>query len=633
MAFIPPFQTSWDIKVRDSNRNLVGQLDAFDKASFVPRFNQVGEWAIQLDAKHPMAPLLATPGYGIQAVRTVLDATSAVVVNRVELSGPMRRAERKGKDNLLIVSGKDDLAALSARDGWPMVGIPAFSGNALNDAPLRYYKLNESSGTVITDSSVSAQNGTLNGGVTYSQKGLVDDGAANTCLLFNGSTGYVSVPNTGLPTGASAWTVWCWGILPASNPVTNPRYLWSYGSSNLAQQFAFIRMLTDGTLQAGVLNTTTGGTISLTPAPAKQVIHFYCLRWDGTKLDFFQDGVNVGTNTPTGLSIAAAPVCNIGALTNNTLTWPERLDEWCFVSSALSDARIAFLHALGRSRFANSAYDARTGVCETILRQYVDFNAITAQTDLDNVSRVVPGLALLADGAHGSTVPGNLRFDALITKDNSGALQQLARASNPALGFKVVQAGTALNFTVYVPADKTSNAKFSMELGNLADFDYVIEAPDLDTEGNAVIVGGGGVGTLRIFISGSDAASIGRWGRSETFVDARDTSDIATLVARRDEALAAAKERVSFSAELAPVASMIYGSDYDLGDKVSVSIDGAQITDIIREVRVDLDSKGAETITPTIGSVDARQIVDAMASYRKQQAQTQTRNARLERRQ
>lgn len=629
-VYTPPFQSSYDIKVRDSNRLFVGQLDAFDQASIKPRFNNVGEWALQLDKDHPMAGYLATPGYGIHITRTVVDATGAQVLSRVELSGPVRRIERKGRDKLLIVSGKDDLAALAARDAWPMVTTPAFAGVVLNDSPLRYYKMAESAGATATDASGHA-NGTITGGVSYSQPSLVDDGASNTCLLFNGSSGYISVPNTSLPTGASPWTIWVWAVLPSSNPGSS-RYLWSYGSSNLANQFAFARMLTDGTLQAGVLNTTTGGTITLSPAPAKQVARMYCLRWDGTKLDFFQDGVNVGTNTPTGLSIAAAPVCNIGALTNNSSFWPERLDEWCFVSGALSDARIAFLYALGRSRFASSAYDTRAGVCETILRQYVDFNCITTQNDPDGASRVVSGLALLADGAHGSSVTGNARFDPLITKDGDGLLQQLARASSPQIGFKVVQSGTALNFTVYQPNDKTSQAKFSLDLGNLADFDYVVEAPDLDSAGNAVIVGGGGVGTLRIFETGNDSTSISRWGRSETFVDARDTSDMPTLINRRDDALAASKERTSFSGELAPVASMIFGVDYDLGDQVTAIVDGATVTDIIREVAIQLDGQGGETITPTIGSPDATQILSVNDAYRRQQAQTQTRNARLERR-
>jgi hypothetical protein len=625
-----PFRATYEIKVRDNNRNLVGQLDAFDKATLVPRFNQVGEWSIQLDASHPMAPYLATPTYGIVATRSVVDRNGLQVLSRVEMSGPTRRIQRQGKQNLLIVSGKDDLAWLSARDAYPVVTAPDYATAVLADSPLRYYKCNEPSGATATDAS-GHQNGTINGGVSYSQGSLVDDVASNTSLLLNGSTGRIDVPNAGLPTGASPWTIYLWTRLPASNPGVD-RYPFAYGSTNLANQFAYMRMHSDGTIQAGILNAT-GGSSSNLPSPPRGVARLYALRFNGTVVDWFQDGVKIASMTPTSPSIAAGPALVFGALTNDASTWTDRLDECVFVGSALSDDRIAFLYELGRSRFAGSAYDTRTGVCETILRQYVDLNAISAVNDLDNQSRVVSGLALLADGARGSTVTGNARFDPLMTKDSGGLLQLLARASNPALGFKVVQNGTALNLTIYQPADKTSNAKFSMDLGNLADFDYVIEAPDLDSEGNAVIVGGGGEGAARIFESGFDTTSIGRWGRGESFVDARDTSEIATLAQRRDEALAASKERTSFTGELAPVASMIFGFDYDLGDKVTALIDGSPITDIIREVRIELDGKNAETITPTIGSVDAQQIVDANTNFRRQQAQTQTRNGRLERRQ
>ena len=45
---------SYDIRVRDQNLNLVGEVDAYVKLTMVLRFNAVGSWALTIDAAHPM---------------------------------------------------------------------------------------------------------------------------------------------------------------------------------------------------------------------------------------------------------------------------------------------------------------------------------------------------------------------------------------------------------------------------------------------------------------------------------------------------------------------------------------------------------------------------------------------------
>ena len=65
------------------------------------------------------------------------------------------------------------------------------------DLPLRYYRLDESSGTTAHDLGSQAQNGTLNGGITLSQPSLLMTDS-DTSMLFDGSTGYISAAKTGL---------------------------------------------------------------------------------------------------------------------------------------------------------------------------------------------------------------------------------------------------------------------------------------------------------------------------------------------------------------------------------------------------------------------------------------------------
>src|SRR6266851_29344 len=77
----------------------------------------------------------------------------------------------------------------------------------LQDRPIRYYR------SSATDSGSQAKDGTVHGGVTLAQTGLIS-GDTDTSALFNGSTGYISVPTTGLPSGGN-WTMECWIKIPA----------------------------------------------------------------------------------------------------------------------------------------------------------------------------------------------------------------------------------------------------------------------------------------------------------------------------------------------------------------------------------------------------------------------------------
>lgn len=64
----------------------------------------------------------------------------------------------------------------------------------LNDSPVAYWRLGESSGTRAYDESGNARHGTYAGGVTLGEAGALT-GDVDTAAEFNGSTGYVTVPD------------------------------------------------------------------------------------------------------------------------------------------------------------------------------------------------------------------------------------------------------------------------------------------------------------------------------------------------------------------------------------------------------------------------------------------------------
>ncbi len=249
----------------------------------------------------------------------------------------------------------------------------------------------------------------------------------------------------------------------------------------------------------------------------------------------------------------------------------------------------------GTSPYATIAYDTRTGTASTIIRQYVDVNAAASAP----AARRVFGLALAADPAIGTSVTGNARFDNLL------ALAQQLALSGGDIGFRLVQTDVGvLTFTLYQPATQ-SNAIFSRELGNLLDATYTLDGPT----GNAYVAGGGGTGATRVFVSNTDATSISAWGRVEgDFLDARDTSDTATIGQRISAQLAQDVEHTNLTITPVDTPALQFGRDYNLGDVVNVRIDGTTITDKIRQLHITLNSTDQELVSPGIGNAGAGQI-------------------------
>lgn len=271
--------------------------------------------------------------------------------------------------------------------------------------------------------------------------------------------------------------------------------------------------------------------------------------------------------------------------------------------------------------FAAQAYDVRTGKAETIMKQYVAYNA---GPNALSERRLV---TIESDKGLGATVTGRGRFHTLLELLTTQAF------NGGGLGFRVVQVDDNLEFQVYQPADKTRSAFFSPLLGNLASFDYSLDDPIA----NFIIAGGGGEGELRTLFSKSDNASIAEYGRMESFKDQRDTSDPTELNQSLDEELANGKEQSAFSFVPIDTPQLSFGTHYNLGDKVSIVLTQPSevidretlyyfisayqtvpvvsdrvrkiqekldvIQDIVREVRIDITPDG-ESISPVVGTSD-----------------------------
>lgn len=240
--------------------------------------------------------------------------------------------------------------------------------------------------------------------------------------------------------------------------------------------------------------------------------------------------------------------------------------------------------------YSTTEHDVRTGVCSTILRQYVDVNAGPSAVSQRRV------LTLAGDPVVGSTVTGRARWVNL-----REFLEGLA-LSGGGLRFDVEQDAEDLVFRVSMPEDKSDAVKFSLDIGNLGTFDYSASAPSV----SYVYCGGNGEGTARTIQEGQNSADIVDWSRRiERFADRRDTSDTGELGQEITKALEEGKGETGLSFVPVDLPGMTFGVDYDLGDRISAVLDD-EITEVIREVKVTQSPDSGLVAVPSIGTSSFR---------------------------
>ncbi|WP_116042240.1 siphovirus ReqiPepy6 Gp37-like family protein [Amycolatopsis palatopharyngis] len=269
--------------------------------------------------------------------------------------------------------------------------------------------------------------------------------------------------------------------------------------------------------------------------------------------------------------------------------------------------------------YNSTAYDVRSGVCSTVLRQYVDVNlgpgAVAARRE--------PGLILAADPGVGTTVSGKVRWTQLLTD-----LQGLALAGG--VGFRCVATDAGIEFQVYQPVDRSEDVKFSVPLGNLTGGRIKSKSP----EATYVFVGGQGEGTARTIREGQDAGHYATWGRRETFEDRRDTADTTELDQKITETLAEKSEQTDFEIAILDTQGQMFGRDYGLGDKVTAVFVGSEsptgggaVQELIREVKLSV-TRSSTRITPVVATPAKADVFRIFREIRRLKQQVRSLEAR-----
>jgi hypothetical protein len=214
-----------------------------------------------------------------------------------------------------------------------------YSSTILGDSPTAFYQMHETSGTSIADSSGNGYNGTLHGTVTLNQTAILQ--ALGVCMLFDGSTGYISLPNGARQQNPVTFEGWL--SMPASL-----QFGYLFGATTAAVGLAYDS--TNNTFYAagnsnhadmGSALTSTAGTVyyvCMTIDASMNFSGYYAKSTDSDVTAF-------GSVNPGGASIA------YGA---NTLDIGQRGDAGAYWNSYLSNLAIypaVLTHAQAKAHF------------------------------------------------------------------------------------------------------------------------------------------------------------------------------------------------------------------------------------------------------------------------------------------
>lgn len=249
---------------------------------------------------------------------------------------------------------------------------------------------------------------------------------------------------------------------------------------------------------------------------------------------------------------------------------------------------------------------------EDAMRSMVDLNAGAGAL----AARQTPGLVLGTDNnlLPGVTVSTSFTRDVVL----ADALREIARLAGVAASitpraprFRILGAAGGLQFSVTLPADRSTSIIFSRDLGNVASLRYAPEAPK-DT---VAIVGDATAGAGRVIKERSNtAAHTAGWRRREVWVDARGAANAAELDQAGDAALADGGPRRQLLVTAVETAQTRYGYDFSIGDLVGVEpFPGLVVPAVVLGADISVTAGQGETITPLIG-LDGDQITDVKAA-------------------
>ncbi len=208
----------------------------------------------------------------------------------------------------------------------------------------------------------------------------------------------------------------------------------------------------------------------------------------------------------------------------------------------------------------DSGYDRISGPAETVMKHYVDVHCVSPA----DTNRIIPLLVNAPDGQRGTSTPWQTRFEKL-----DDVLQAIGEFCG--IGWEVYFDTRAMNMVFDVLPGRVLTADqdalppviFSVEFDNIKGQNYVENSLGYVNVGYA---GGKGEDVDRLILTVGEAQGLDR---REDFFDCSSAEDAAELTAEGNKKLADTTKITTLEASVIS-SSFIYGSDWNLGDIVTV---------------------------------------------------------------
>ena len=213
--------------------------------------------------------------------------------------------------------------------------------------PLGYWPLADAVGSATAkDVSGNGRDGTVHGTVTFGQAPLLKASTLPSAL-FDGSSGYISLPTAGLPTGAQPWSQLAWASL-ASIPANYPFVLY-VGSNTVLKQAGMY--FYQSTSKFGIGTGSVGSDIYSALSPTANHTYFFVATYDGTTAKFYCYDATANTNDvhsgarSFNLSYGIAQIGRNGTI---TYYWPGTIAHAALLNYALTPDQITRLYNIGQ---------------------------------------------------------------------------------------------------------------------------------------------------------------------------------------------------------------------------------------------------------------------------------------------
>lgn len=222
---------------------------------------------------------------------------------------------------------------------------------------LRYYRLDEASGTSAHDIAGTGDTGTITGsGVTYGVTGALS-GDTDTAMTFTTSGNVQATSATNMPTGSAACSLVVWVNCAATPGALGVALSIGDWTSN-----PYLAVTSAGKAEAGVTGIATVDSVA-TPFTAAGW-HMLALTYaggTGGTVTLYVDGASAGTFTGT----AATAYTNNKSVTistnqGNTHPLAASIDDPCVFSGALSGAQVTAIYNAGHTGATGTLASAMT---------------------------------------------------------------------------------------------------------------------------------------------------------------------------------------------------------------------------------------------------------------------------------